>query len=141
MAQTYSTELQPTQATPADRPSANAGYDARVRRYRASVALAAQASGDTIVLAEKPAGYVFAYGVITSDTSLGTATLSVGNSGSAAKYRAASVFTSTDTPTLFGKAAAVSEVNPAAEEVIATVGTAALPGTGNLVVDLYFSAP
>lgn len=142
MAQTYSTELQPTQLSPAQLPSATSGYGARFRRYRASIALAAQASGDTVVLANIPAGYCFAFGVITTDTSLSTATVSVGNAGSAAKYKAAAVFTATDTPTLFGKASAVSGVPATAgEQVLLTVGTAALPGSGTLVVDLYFSGP
>lgn len=141
MAQTYSTELAPTQATPADRTSALAGYDARVRRFRASVTYAAQASGDTIVLANVPAGYTFCYGVLVTDTSTSTATISVGTSGSAASFKAAAAQTTTDTPVVFGKAAAVAEVAPAARQVIATVGTAALPASGQLVIDLYFSAP
>ena len=47
MAQTYSTELAPTQLSPAQLPSATSGYGARIHRYRASITLAAQASGDT----------------------------------------------------------------------------------------------
>lgn len=142
MAQTYSTELQPTQLSPAQLASATSGYGARLHRYRASITLASQASGDTVVLAKIPAGQCFAHGVIVTDTSLGTATVAVGNSSSAAKYKAAAVFTATDTPTLFGKAAAVAgDPSSAQEDVLLTVGTAALPASGQLVVDLYFSGP
>lgn len=142
MAQTYSTELQPTQLSPAQLPSATSGYGARLHRYRASITLASQASGDTIVLANIPAGQCFAGGDLVTDTSLGTATVSIGNASSAAKYRAAAVFTATDTPTQFGKAAAVAAApSTSQEQVLLTVGTAALPSSGQLVVDLYFSGP
>ena len=115
-------------------------HAARVYRYRAKITLASQASGDTITLAKIPANRGFMYGVINTDTSLGTATVSVGPSSSAAKYKAAAVFTSTDTPTLFGKnAPVVADPLSAEETVLLTIGTAALPSSGNLVVDLYFS--
>lgn len=141
MAQTYSTELQPTQNTPADRTSALAGYDARIRRFRATIALASQASGDTIVLANVPSNYVFAGGELTSTVSLGSSTVSIGTAASAASLKAAATFTATDTPTPFGKAAAMAETAPAARQILLTIGAAALPASGTLVVDLYFSAP
>lgn len=142
MAQTYSTELQPTQLSPAQLPSATQGYMARFRRFRASITLAAQASGDTVVLANIPAGYCFAGGEVTSSVTLGTATIAIGNSTTAGKYRAAAVFTAVDTPTPIGTAASLSaQPSTAQEQVLLTVGTAALPGAGTLVVDLYFSGP
>jgi hypothetical protein len=142
MAQTYSTEAAGIDSIPVVKTSALKAQGAAIKRYRASVTLAAQASGDTVVLADVPAGLVFAYGVLVSDTSLGTATLSVGNASSAAKYRAAATFTATDTPTPFGKAAAVAgNASTTTERVIATIGTAALPASGQLVIDLYFTKP
>lgn len=142
MAQTYSTELAGTQASPPSVPSSTQGYAARLHRYRASITLASQASADTVVLAQVPAGVCFAYGVVTSSVSLGTATVAVGNSTTAGKYRAAAVFTAVDTPTLFGVTTAVAgQPSTAQEQVILTVGTAALPASGTLVVDLYFSSP
>lgn len=141
MAQTFSTELAITQASPAGVPSANEGYGARLHRYRASITLASQASGDTIVLANVPAGCVFAGGDIVSSVSLGSATVAIGNSTSAGKYRAAAVFTATDTPTQFGTATAYAgAASSAVEQVLLTVGTAALPSSGQLVIDLYFSS-
>jgi hypothetical protein len=143
MAQTFSTELAGIDSTPSVKPSATAGYAARVKRFRATIALASQASTDTIVLADLPAGYTFAYGVLTSSVTLGAATVAIGPSGTPAKYRAAAVFTAVDTPTLFGSAIAGAggAASTATERVLATVGAAALPASGTLVVDIYASMP
>jgi hypothetical protein len=114
----------------------------RVRRYRAAITLASQATTDTIVIGRVPAGSVFAYGVINTDTSLSTSTVAIGVTGATGKYRAAAVFTATNTPTVFGPAAAAFAAPLTAdEEVFITIAVAALPAAGNLVVDLYFSAP
>lgn len=114
----------------------------RVRRYRAAITLASQATTDTIVIGRVPAGSVFAYGVINTDTSLSTSTVAIGATGATGKYRAAAVFTATNTPTVFGPAAAAFAAPLTAdEEVFITIAVAALPASGNLVVDLYFSAP
>jgi len=144
MAQTFSTELSGIDSTPAVKASATAAYGARVKRFRATITLASQASGDTIVLADLPAGYVFAYGVITSSVTLGaTATIAVGISGTAAKYKAAAVFTAVDTPTLFGTATAGAgqAALSATERILLTIAAAALPAAGTLVVDIYASLP
>jgi len=140
MAQTYATEVAGLGTTPTTK-SNGAVQGGRIRRFRATVTMAAQASGDTIVLANVPAGYAFAYGVVNASATLGSATLAVGIDGTAGKYRTAATFTAA-APTLFGNSTAVDD-DPlsASEEVIATVGTAALPGSGTLIVDLYFSAP
>ena len=143
MPQTYSTELAGIASTPVVKPTAMA-YGARIKRFRASIALASQAfgAGNEIILAKVPAGYTFAYGVITSDTSLGSSTVSVGISGTVAKYKAAAVFTSTDTPTLFGATAQIVNSPLTAEETIFLQTLVAnLPASGNLAVDLYFTEP
>lgn len=140
MTQTYATEVAGLGTTPTTK-SSGAVQGGRIRRFRATVTMAAQASGDTIVLAKVPAGYAFAYGVINASATLGTSTLAVGNSTTAGKYRSVSTFTAA-APTLFGNSTAVDDDPLTAEEdVIATIGTAALPGSGTLIVDLYFSAP
>lgn len=144
MAQTFSNELSGSSSTPVVKASATAAYGARLRRYRASIVLASQVlgAGNEVVLAKVPAGLTFAYGVITTDTTLGTSTVAVGVSGTAAKYKAAAVFTAIDTPTLFGTTAQIEQASLTAEEVILlTVAVANLPAAGNLVVDLYFSTP
>lgn len=142
MAQTYSTELAGAGSLPVIKASALQGYAARPKRFRASVTLAAQAIGDTVVLAQVPPGLVFAGGCIVSDTSLATATVAVGNAGNPAKYKAAAALTVVDAPALFGKASAFAgAASTASEDVLLTVSTAALPAAGQLVVDLYFSSP
>lgn len=142
MTQTYSNELAVTQTTTPDVPSATAGYGARLHRYRATITLASQASGDTIVLANIPAGNSFAFGVVTASASLSTSTFAIGNSTTAGKYRADAVSTAVNAPALFGLAAAASGVQSAAgEQVLLTAGTATFPSSGTLVIDLYFSGP
>ena len=140
MAQTYSTEMSGQSSVPTT--MANGGVvGGRLRRFRATVTLASQADGDTVVLTKLPAGYAFAYGVINASATLGSSTIAIGNSSSAGKYRAAAAFTAA-APTLFGVVGAVDDAALTAEEtVIATVGTAALPSSGTMVVDIYASAP
>lgn len=106
----------------------------RLKVFNEKVTLAAQAAGDTINVARLPAGFVPLYGMLVTDTSLGSATVSVGVAGSTGKYRAAAVFTATDTPTPFGKAAALGEPLASEETVFLTVGVAALPAAGTLRV-------
>ena len=140
MAQTYATEVAGLGTTPVTN-SNGAVQGGRIRRFRATIALASQADGDTVVLAQVPAGYAFAYGILNASATLGTSTIAVGVAGTAAKYRAAAVFTAA-APTLFGVSTAADDAPLAAQEVvILTNTTAALPASGTLIVDLYFSAP
>lgn len=124
------------------KPSATV-YQARIRRMRGLFALNTQTTSDTLVIGNLPAGATFAYGVLTASATLGaSATIAIGPSTSTGKYRAAAVFTTADTPTLFGITAATSAAPLAAEEqVIVTIASASLPSTGTLVVDLYYSMP
>lgn len=140
MAQTYASEVAGLGTTPTTN-SNGAVQGGRVRRFRATITLASQADGDTVVLAQVPAGYAFAYGILNASATLGSSTIAVGVAGTAAKYRAAAVFTAA-APTLFGLSTAVDDAPLAAgETVILTNTTAALPSSGTLIVDLYFSAP
>lgn len=119
-------------------------YGGRLKRLRGSFTLNTQTTSDTLTIGNLPAGATFAFGVLTSSVSLATSTLAIGISGTTGKYRAAAVFTATDTPTPFGTAATVGASDPALsaeEQVIATIGTASLPGSGTLVIDLYYSMP
>lgn len=136
----YSTELANFTATPVVK-VASAAYGARVQRFRATITLATQTTSDTIVVAVVPAGFTFAFGIITTDTSLGTSTVAIGITGTTGKYRAAATFTATNTPAFFGPAAAVgaSTALTADETIFITIATASLPASGNLVVDMYFS--
>lgn len=118
-------------------------YMARIKRMRATFTLNTQTTSDTLVIGNLPPGATFLYGILNTDTSLGaTATLAIGNSTTTDKYRAAATFTSTNTPTLFGKtAAAAADPLSAAEQVIGTIAAANLPASGTLVVDLFYSQP
>lgn len=141
MATTYSTDGAGYGTTPPTK--VNGGLvGGRLRRYRASITFAAQASGDDIVLFKVPAGSVFAFGMINASATFGaSATIAIGISGNTGKYRTAATHTAT-VPTLFGLYTAADDSATTAEEtVLLTVGTAALPGSGSAVVDMYFSAP
>ena len=122
-------------------------YGARLKRLRATFTLSATAvtTSDTLVVGNLPAGATFAFGVLTASATMGaSATLAIGTSGSTGKYRTAATFTTADTPTMFGNTAAVGAADPALsaeEQVIVTVGTASLPTSGTLVVDMYYSLP
>src|SRR6266567_2414455 len=86
-------------------------HNGSVRCFAEQIPLAAQASGDTISAGMIPKGAFLLYGVLETDTSLATATIAIGNSTTAGKYRAAAVFTTTDTPTFFGITSGVHVAN------------------------------
>jgi hypothetical protein len=141
MPTTYATEVASIDNIPSG--AANGGvHGGRLRRFRATITLAAQANGDDIVLARVPAGYAFSHGVINASATLGaSATVAIGVAGSTGKYRTAAVFTAA-APTLFGNVAAVAEAPLTAQtDVLLTIAVAALPGSGTCTVDLFFSAP
>lgn len=142
MAETYSTELDGV-LNPTTEPASKADgavYEGRTRNYRASITLASQASGDTIVLAKPPAGSVFSHGIATTDTSLATATFSVGSTDDPDGMRADAVLTATDTPEVFGTIAGISTEGAldGDTEVKLTIATASFPASGTLVIDLVF---
>lgn len=143
MPNTYSTEAQLLQNQPRQMP--NAAYaGGRVRRYRNTITLESQASGDTITLQPIPAGHVFAFGILNATVTLGaSATIAIGVAGTAEKFRAAAVFTAA-APTLFGLIGAMDD-DPVSDNAggftpIVTVGVAGLPSSGTLTVDIYTSA-
>ena len=142
MAQTYSTELAGITSLPVVKASALQAYGARLKRFRASIALASQAIGDTVVVGLIPAGYVFAGSEISTDTSLGTATIALGTAALVNKYVNASTVTALNTQLLLGNVAPlIASAFTAQETIILTVAVAALPAAGNLLVDMYFSSP
>jgi hypothetical protein len=120
-----------------------------VRNFSEQVAYTAQASGDIVVVGFVPKGAIFLYATIETDTTTSTATIAlssvtVNSAGtasvaSAGKYAAAAAYTTVDTPVVVGKTAA-SGVALAADELIgAVVGTAALPGSGNLKINIFYA--
>ena len=113
-----------------------------LRRYRATVVMAAQASGDTITLFKVRRGIAFAFGIITASATLGaTATIAIGIAGTTGKYRAAAIHTAVDTPTFFGIQSAVGAAATLTtdETIIITIAAAALPGAGSFNIDMFFS--
>jgi len=138
----YSTELASIAATPVVKANVVKAHGARVRRYRATITMAQQTTSDTIVLADIPAGCVFAFGVITASATVGsTATIAIGITGATGKYRAAATHQTANTPTLFGTAATIGATAPltATETIFVTIAAASLPASGTLVYDLYFT--
>lgn len=109
-----------------------------LRVFNEQVTLAAQAIGDTIEVAKLPRGAVPLYGVVVTDTSLGTAEIAIGISGTPGKYRAAATLTAL-TPEVFGAAGGVGEALAAEETVIATVSALALPAAGTMRVILVYA--
>ena len=136
----YSQELTGFASLPVVKPSASQ-YAGGVYIYQASILLAAQQVNDTIVVGYIPSGAAFLYGLLSTDTSLGAATIAIGTAASAAKYRAAATFTTTNVPSFVGLVANYANVSLASPETqIITVTTAALPGAGNLIYQQYWAA-
>lgn len=136
----YSQELQGFASLPVVKPSASQ-YAGGVFIYQASILLTTQLIADTIVVGYVPPGAAFLFGLLSTDTSLGAATISIGTAASAAKYRAAATFTTTNTPAFVGLVANSANVSLAAPETqIITVATANLPATGNLLYQQFWAA-
>ena len=139
MADLFSTEAAGLLSRPVVKPSVGA-YGGRMRRYRATITLAAQATTDNILLAILPAGSVYAVGMLTASVTLATAVIAIGTNkvhASNGQLRAAATFTAVDTPTPFGLAAALGGAALTADtSIYLTIATAALPGAGTVVVDL-----
>lgn len=131
MTKTYSNELQEGLVN-------TSVIDGKTKAYQATITLASQAAASEIVIAKAKQGEKFVAGIVTTDTSLGSAKFQVGNKDDADKYRADAVFTSTNTPTLFGNAAAMAAL-AADEEIIVTTSTAGLPASGTVKITMIFA--
>ena len=130
--------------SPVVKPNATLGAMARLRISRGSYTLQASAvtTSDTLSICVMPAGALFMFGLLSSGVTLGSSTLAIGISGTAAKYRAAATFTAVNTPTPFGVASAMASQTPLTgdERVIGTIAAANLPTTGeSLVVQMIYS--
>ncbi|HEV2747616.1 MAG TPA: hypothetical protein VGW34_10000 [Allosphingosinicella sp.] len=113
---------------------------AKERRIVEVFDLESQPIGDKLFFGTLPAGAAFAGVRLDTDTSLGASTLAVGSAASAAKYKAAGTFTALDTPTMYGKASAMAQAPlEAPEDVFGTIAAAALPASGTLVTELFYT--
>lgn len=136
MAVLYGTEMTKLRVSPTQTP--DPGFvDGGVHVFNESITLASQTISDTIEIARLPIGCIPLYGILHSDVSLVTSVVSIGITGTTAKYRAAAVFTATGTPTLFG--ADIGDAISAEEIVFITIATASLPASGTLRVMMYYT--
>lgn len=113
--------------------------DGTVRCFVEEITLATQTTADTIEIARLPKGAVPLYGVVETDTSLGTTLLGIGIAGSVAKYRTATAFTALNTPTLFGVGAGIGVALADEEIVFITIGSASFPSSGTLRVMFFYA--
>jgi hypothetical protein len=115
------------------------GGQARYYEENIDLSLITVTTADTIVVADVPAGLKFVTGWLNSSGNLGgTATVAIGITGAAGKYRAAAVVAAGITQ--FGVLATIQgAVNASPERIFITVAAANLPTTGTLSVQLLFS--
>lgn len=113
--------------------------DGTVRVFNERINLATQTTSDTIEVCRLPKGAIPLYGVLQTDTTLGAATIAIGITGTAGKYRAAAAFTATNVPTPFGDTANMGEATTAEEIVFITIATASLPASGILRVQFVYA--
>lgn len=157
MATLYSPEMQrlvnnDAGGIPMQLPKA-AYINGKERVQTAVITLASQAIGDVIHLFRVPkAAVILGFSHVT-DTSLGVATVAIGNihAGNSAIYKAAAVFTAIDTPTAFGKAAkigydlatgtcySIEDKDSLYEDIILTIAAAAFPASGRYVVTCRYA--
>lgn len=105
------------------------------------ITLAAQQVGDVIVLGSLPAAGRYMYGMASISATLGTSQISVGTRAAPTKFKPAGTLTATNTPLFFVSHAATlrDQVVNVDQEIIATVGNAALPGAGTLLLLLFYA--
>lgn len=108
----------------------------------AKVAAQAWANGDTIVLGTLRAGESLKRVWLTSDTTLGTTTVSIGTAAAPTKYVNAKTMTTVDIPTLLGVrgTAADDGAITADEVIIATLGVGGVAGGIFLAFELEYTA-
>jgi hypothetical protein len=139
MAVLYGTQMAKLHnSTPVQLPAVS-DVHGRVRVFNEIVTLASQTTSDTIEIAQLPKGARVLYGVLTTDTSLGSSTVAIGIAGLTGKYRAAATFTATNTPTLFGVTAGIGTAIAAEETVVITIAAANFPSGGTLRVMIFYS--
>lgn len=100
-----------------------------------------QQAGDQIYLGKRPAGSRFSTLTFQASASLGTAIVSIGITGTVAKYRAALAFTTPlDTPVFQVVPTARLQDVPltADEDIYAFITVAALPGAGIWIIDIEY---
>ena len=103
----------------------------------------ALAAGDRLYLGRVRAGNRIVQILLTTDTSLGTSTIAIGSAASAAKYVAATTFTTpTDRPTAIGPKASTLDDGAltADEDLWLTVAVATIVGTTIMSVEVEITS-
>ena len=136
MAELYATQMTKVNAGTTPDP----GFvDGTRRQFIESLTYAAQGTTDTVAIARLPKGAIVTGGRIMTSVTTATATMAIGITGTTGKYRAAAAFTTTDTWEELGIDTTTFNVAlTAEEEVIITIGTAALPASGTLLVQFDY---
>lgn len=108
--------------------------------YGAKVSGQAWAAGDVIYAGKLRAGEFMRSAFANTDTSLSTATLSLGTLANPTKYVNAKTLTATDVPTALGPKAATAVLGPNTvdEDLYWTVGTAGVGSGVNLHLGFAF---
>jgi hypothetical protein len=125
-------------AKPRDLPIA-ALLTGKVRVMRERFNLATDVAGSYAIGGMLPANSVPLFGVLNTDTSLGTSTIAIGVAGATGKYRAAAVFTTINTPTLFGVLGGIGVPLVTEEQMLLTVAVASLPASGFLDIAMFYA--
>jgi hypothetical protein len=141
MAVLYGTQMAKLRG-PSPQAPAPGFVDGSVRHFVETVTFASQATSDTIEVARLPKGAVPLHVYMMTDTSTGTATIALGVSGTAAKYKTAAAYTTTNVWTeVYGTTPATAlGVALASEEILfLTIATAALPASGTLRIHIVYA--
>jgi hypothetical protein len=97
-------------------------------------------AGSFLICGKLPVGARYSSMVVTTDTSLGSTTISSGTAASNAKYGAAATAALTDTPLTKTKASAKAQAPLTTEEIVGlTTAVGALPTTGIMVVETHWT--
>lgn len=127
--------------------AANAGTDlipasllgGNVKVAAATFTCASDAAATYTAPIKLPKGARVLCGFINASATMGaSATIAIGIAGATGKYRAAATYTTGDTFTLLGLNATVLAPLTAEEQILLTVGTAALPSSGRLVIGFLY---
>lgn len=104
--------------------------NSKVRSIRATKTATALAAADRMYLGRLPRGAIVTEILVTTDTSFGTTTLSIGTTATPAKYLNGVTNTVTERPVILGPRATAAVLAPLAadEDIWLTVATATLAG-------------
>lgn len=111
----------------------------KVRVAVAEFTCASDAAATYITPIRLPRGARVICGFINASVTMGaSATLAIGIAGATGKYRAGATYTSADTFTLLGLNAGLAVALTAEEQILLTVGAAALPSSGRLLIGFLY---